>query len=52
MAHSFMLLDVYRESVCDVTQYVNPEYDYGQSNSLRKKTYTRTPSYLIKHSGH
>ena len=30
MAHVFMLLGVYRESVLVVTQYVNPAYYYGQ----------------------
>ena len=42
-AHVFMFLDVYIDSVFDLTQYVQPEYDYGQSNTSRKKTYTLTP---------
>ena len=55
MHHTFricMILGVYIERVCDVTHYVHPEYNYGQSKNLGKKTYTLTPSYLIKQSGH
>ena len=52
--HTFricMILGVYIERVCDVTHYVHPEYNDGQSKNLGKKTYTLTPSYLIKHLG-
>ena len=44
MARVFMILGVYIEGVWDVTQYVHPEYDYSQPESLHNITYTLTLS--------
>ena len=43
MNQVFMCMGIYIERVCDLTQYVHPEYAFGQSHSFWNKNKPSPP---------